>query len=263
MFAHRAHLLPLSPRGCGLQIASRLADAVDALAAEAVAGGSLCGGADVAALGCWRFQLVVSYDNSAAASLADVVSDFTLLRDSLYNRPGIDADAVWYRAEEHGGGAGARGFASAPAPLFTWSEAGESHFAHALSTVFGGTTPVVRVARNARAFDGSAANFQWIGTMSTAADVATNWGEQYVLRCALRHPSRPWPALVLMLSLASLLAAGTSPTLSGSWRGRLTSAPRMRRLRTRWWQALCGLASTTPSCRRTGTAATRESLRAP
>lgn len=165
---------------CAVQLGSRLAEVVAELADEAYAAGVQCASETTPSTSCWRFQLVLSYDDSAVSSLDDVKEGFTILRERWLGNATLAAAGgglgVMYKARSSSyevlGPSGAF-------PLFTWSEAAEGSFPHAMSVVFAAhDVKVIRVARNARAFDDSSANFGWVGTMSTAANLDTNWGKQ-------------------------------------------------------------------------------------
>ena len=142
-----------------------------------MAAGTLCDVNGTTDGSCWLFQLVISYDNAFSTSEEDVRSDMASLRNQLFANASLNRHHVLYRA----GVSGNVEWSAAPFPLFTWSEATEEVYDAVISEVFGaGTAPVVRVARNARQFATSVANFEWVGTMSTSNTVTTNWGEQYV-----------------------------------------------------------------------------------
>ena len=187
----------------GMQLGSRLAGVIGKLADEASAAGVQCASEASPATNCWRFQLVLSYDDSAASSFDDVAQGFTILRERWLGNATLAAAGgglgVMYKARSDSFAVLGTGGAY---PLFTWSEAAENSFPHALSTVFAASgIPVVRVARNARAFDDSGANFGWVGTMSTASNLGTNWGKQYVCVILMPFPSLPTAVAVLITVL--------------------------------------------------------------
>ena len=136
--------------------------------------------------GVLRFQLAISYDDSSAASLADVEAGFRTVRDAwLRNESLAKPDATGLRPVMYSDDTGSP-WAGRPL-LLLWSEAQEAHFAAAAATVFPPSLSApqweapILLARNARRFDDTQGNFEWMGTMSTASNLDTNWGKPYML----------------------------------------------------------------------------------
>ena len=113
-------------------------------------------------------QLVLSYDDHAAAGAAAVARNLELVRDLWLGN--ATAKAAFFVDA-----------ATGSRPLLFWSEANvTAHWAEALRVYGCRGSGVAVVARNAVNFGTAHGNFAWIGPPSTAATVGTHWGEQYL-----------------------------------------------------------------------------------
>lgn len=114
-------------------------------------------------------RLIFSFDDSSATTAADVRCGLELLRDRFVCNDTLATAGLLFVDD-----------ATARVPLLFWSDAGATEYRNQSRAVFGDDRVLV-INRNAREFDVSDGNMQWVAPPVAADAPPDDWGQQYLL----------------------------------------------------------------------------------